>query len=396
MSLSFRVLSLLSFFTCLSLLFLQPAHAHPYSAGYTTLLIGKEQTILSYAIDELSVIELTGADKNKNGMLETDEFNAVKDQFAQSVKKQLVIKIDGEGKEWTSLNNVTLQREGDASKIVLNAVFPPIFPGQAISLEDSLYANDPKTNYVDLLTIQYGNQKSTAALSGRNRSWTMLLTESDWAGLDQGIKQPQQPSINLAGQMDGASSAKSEQEGEASGWFSFFSLGMNHILSGYDHLLFLFSLLLARQTFKQYAMVITSFTIAHSLTLTLTVLGLISIPSSIVEPAIALSICYVAIENIFSKKVNNRWIVTFFFGLIHGMGFADLLMEMNLPKSELAVDIFSFNVGIEAVQLAIVAVLLPVLIRLGSWNYSKKAINVGSAIALCLGGIWFVERIFFS
>ena len=118
-----------------------------------------------------------------------------------------------------------------------------------------------------------------------------------------------------------------------SGWFSFLKLGMNHILTGYDHLLFLLSLLIARQTFKQIATTITAFTIAHSITLTLTVLGMIDVPSSFVEPAIALSICYVALENIFRQKISYRWVITFVFGLIHGMGFADILKEMNIPKN---------------------------------------------------------------
>ncbi|ETI70198.1 HupE/UreJ family protein [Neobacillus vireti] len=170
---------------------------------------------------------------------------------------------------------------------------------------------------------------------------------------------------------------------------------MNHILSGYDHLLFLFSLLIARQTFKQYAAVITSFTIAHCLTLTLTVLNIINISPSIVEPAIALSICYVAIENIVRKEVRSRWIITFVFGLIHGMGFADLLKGMDLPAKNLAIDIFSFNLGIEFIQLAIVCVMLPLLYFVRRWKYSTRAVNVCSAVAFLLGGIWLTERLFF-
>ncbi len=168
---------------------------------------------------------------------------------------------------------------------------------------------------------------------------------------------------------------------------------MNHILSGYDHLLFLLSLLIARQSFKQFVKVITAFTIAHSLTLTLTVLGLIHVPTSIVEPAIAISICYVALENIFRKSVSYRWVLTFLFGLIHGMGFADILTEMNIPKGALAIDLASFNIGIEIIQLAIVIILSPLLILLHRSKISRKVIVSISTIAFLLGGIWLIERL---
>lgn len=178
-------------------------------------------------------------------------------------------------------------------------------------------------------------------------------------------------------------------------FISFFNLGMNHILTGYDHLLFLFSLIIARQTFKQYATVITAFTIAHCLTLSLTVLNIIDVPPSFVEPAIALSICYVAIENIFKKDIKKRWMITFVFGLIHGMGFADLLKGMDIPKSQLALDIFSFNLGIEVIQLAILAILLPILFFIQKWKHSVKIVNLSSALAFVLGALWLTERLFF-
>ncbi|CAM4426598.1 hydrogenase/urease accessory protein HupE [Paenibacillus endophyticus] len=179
-----------------------------------------------------------------------------------------------------------------------------------------------------------------------------------------------------------------------SAFIAFFRLGMEHILTGYDHLLFLFSLLIARQTIKQYATVITAFTIAHCLTLTLTVLDIINVPSSFVEPAIALSICYVAIENMFRRDVKNRWMITFVFGLIHGMGFADLLKGMDLPKNALGFNIFSFNLGIEAAQIGILVVLLPLLFFAQKWKYSVRVVNICSAIACVLGGVWLTERIF--
>ncbi|MBO7744248.1 HupE/UreJ family protein [Paenibacillus sp. MWE-103] len=180
-----------------------------------------------------------------------------------------------------------------------------------------------------------------------------------------------------------------------SGWYSFFDLGMNHILGGYDHLLFLFSLIIARQKFKEYATMITAFTIAHSITLTLTVTGVIDVPAWIVEPMIALSICFVAIDNVVRKQVSHRWVITFLFGLIHGMGFADLLVGMHLPKTMLATALISFNLGIEAVQITIVGVLFPLLLLLHRWKYSRQAVYAASTVAFVLGAIWLGQRVLF-
>jgi hydrogenase/urease accessory protein HupE len=358
------------------------ADAHAYSATYSTLEFYKSKTELTYALDDLSVIELVGGDTNHDGTLDSGEFAEVDQKLLTVLKSNLVMKINGESAAWPQIESFGMYRK----RAILKVSFPAVAASQSIQLTDQLYLNDTASNYVNLMTIYYGAQKSTAALSGNNRTWTLQMTENDFAGLQSGDALPQQQ------QPEEAASSSSTTDG----WVSFFVLGMNHILSGYDHLLFLFSLLIARQTFKQYAGTITAFTIAHSITLALTVTGVIHISSRIVEPAIALSICYVALDNLIRKKVSYRWVLTFFFGLIHGMGFADILAEMNIPKSELAVDLISFNVGIETVQVIIVAVMLPALALLYRWKHSRHVAVACSAAALILGGLWLVERVFFQ
>ncbi len=379
---------------CMLLPFGLQADAHAYSASYTTLNLTKTNTEMTYAIDELSVIELVGGDVNQNGMLEQEEFDTVKDQFLALLQKKLILKLNNEPQNWSRVESFILDRQGDATKAILKVLYPPVSSEQPISLLDQLYVNDKSTaNYVDLVTINYGSQKSTSALSGNNRVWAMLMTETDYAGLQQDALTVPDPANKQAEVAQNQDSSVTESE-SISGWFSFFKLGMNHILTGYDHLLFLFSLLIARQTFKQYAMMITAFTIAHSITLTLSVLGWINVPPQFVEPAIALSICYVAVDNMVRERVNYRWALTFLFGLIHGMGFADILKEMNLPKSELAMDLISFNVGIETVQVIMVAILLPLLVFLQRWKYFKRVVYTCSSTALALGGIWLIQRLF--
>jgi len=362
--------------------FAKSVNAHAYSAAYSTITMTKTQTELVYALDELSVIELVGGDTNKNYMLEQEEFDAIKDHIQALIKEHVILKINNVPIPWTEVESFILDRKGDATKIILKVLYPQVSDADTISLEDDLYVNDKTTNYVNLLTVNYGDLKSTAALNGSDRSWLMLITGDEYEQFKQDLQ-----THNESHAQEGTVKATN------SGWFSFFKLGMNHILTGYDHLLFLFTLLIARQTFKQYATMITAFTIAHSATLTLTVLGWINVPPIIIEPTIALSICYVAADNIFRKNVSKRWIVTFGFGLIHGMGFADILMEMDIPRNELGVNLISFNLGIEAVQLTIVAVLLPLLYLMQRWKFSRQVIVGGSSVALILGAIWLFERL---
>ncbi|MBB6669110.1 HupE/UreJ family protein [Cohnella nanjingensis] len=394
--LSFRSCFLLAAVLAFVLLpFNRSASAHAYSAAYNTLTLTKTQSVMTYALDELSAIELAGGDANGDHMLDADEFNAIKDKLADLIQQHIVFQVGGETRPWISLERFDLVREGDASKVVLKAIYPQAAAFQSVSLRDDLYRNDPQTNYVDLLTIQYGAQTSTSALSGKERLWVMQLTDADYASLPEDANPAAGP-VASAGLDEPSADGSSTSSDALSGWLSFFKLGIHHILGGYDHLLFLFSLLIARQTFKQYAAMITAFTLAHSLTLTLTVLGVIDVSPRFVEPAIALSICYVALDNILRPNVSYRWVLTFAFGLIHGMGFADILKGMEIPRSQLVVDLTSFNLGIETVQLAIVGVLIPLLYWLHRYRHARRFVVAGSGAALLLGGAWLFERLFLA
>ncbi|MCC3371935.1 HupE/UreJ family protein [Cohnella sp. REN36] len=364
----------------LALLLIPPgrqADAHAYSAGYTTLQFTKSGVEMTYTLDELSVIELTAADADKDGKIEPEELEAAADEVKTLLLGHIRLAVDKAEQAATGPVSLTMERQGSAAKAVLKAFYPPVSAGQTVSLTDRLYEGDAATNYVNLVTIRYGSGSGSAALSGPYREWSMPLTAQAAAGLPK----------------DAETGSEAESAGSGGGWYSFFVLGMNHILTGYDHLLFLFSLLIARQKFKQYAGMITAFTIAHSMTLTLTVLGVIDVPGSIVEPLIALSICFVAVDNVVRKQVSHRWVLTFLFGLIHGMGFADILVEMDIPRSALAADLISFNLGIEVVQVTLVAALLPLLMLLHRWKFSRRAVIAVSSLAFMLGGIWLVERI---
>lgn len=175
--------------------------------------------------------------------------------------------------------------------------------------------------------------------------------------------------------------------------------GIEHILIGPDHILFLVGLLLLGGTLRRLALVVSAFTLAHSITLSLAALNLLNPPARIIEPAIALSIVYVGADNLMVKggRDMRAWIA-FGFGFIHGFGFANVLREMDLPRLALGWSLFSFNVGVEIGQLVIVAVAATLLgtIRARSATAAERVATIGSIAVILAGAYWFVERVFFS
>lgn len=177
--------------------------------------------------------------------------------------------------------------------------------------------------------------------------------------------------------------------------YRFFILGIKHILSGYDHILFILSAILIATVLIETLKVVSSFTVAHSITLVLAFLGIIALPAKIVEPLIALTIVYVAFENVFMNNFAKRWMAVSLFGLIHGLGFVGVLKEITVSRKELLTSLFSFNVGIEVGQLFIVAsagTLFFFLKRNFSWT--PVLIRWLSICIGTLGLIWFFERVF--
>jgi HupE / UreJ protein len=187
--------------------------------------------------------------------------------------------------------------------------------------------------------------------------------------------------------------------------------GVNHIWTGFDHLLFLFSLLLpavllrrgqqweARgglgESLGDVVRVVTAFTVAHSLTLALATFGFLKVPSRISESAIALSVVAAALNNVWPLVKDRRWVVAFCFGLIHGLGFANVLNDLGLPTSALALALVGFNLGVEAGQLAIVALFVPLFYAMRSTVfYRQYVMTAGSMGIAILASLWLTERAF--
>lgn len=177
----------------------------------------------------------------------------------------------------------------------------------------------------------------------------------------------------------------------------YLTLGFTHILpNGLDHMLFVLGIYLLSQRARTVLWQVSAFTVAHSITLGLSLYGLIHVSPRIVEPAIAISIAYVAIENVFLKELRSwRVALVFAFGLLHGMGFAAALQELDLPRSEFLTALLSFNVGVEAGQLAVIGVAFLFIgwqFSQRIWYRSRVVIPASAAIA-CMALYWTVERI---
>jgi len=200
--------------------------------------------------------------------------------------------------------------------------------------------------------------------------------------------------------------------GRGGAWAQFVAYlrdGVWHIWIGFDHILFLLALLLpavglwaARhwQPVERFApafwdvlRIVTSFTVAHSITLSLATLGWVSLPSRWVESAIAASVVLAALNNVWPLFLGRRWMMAFAFGLVHGFGFASVLADLGLPQGTLALALVGFNVGVELGQLAIVAVFLPLAYAVRrSWFYRRAVMLGGSLLVAALAAVWLVER----
>jgi hypothetical protein len=205
-----------------------------------------------------------------------------------------------------------------------------------------------------------------------------------------GVLGPDRPSLLLRAQA-------------RSGLLDYLGEGVWHIWIGFDHLLFLISLLLPAvlavprfaPAFWEVLKVVTAFTVAHSITLALAALGVVNLPSRLVESAIAFSVVLAALNNLWPLVQRGRWLVAFGFGLVHGFGFATVLAELGLPQESLVVALLGFNLGVEAGQLAIVALFLPLAYSARhTWAYRRMVCVGGSAAIALIAAIWMIERVF--
>lgn len=332
------------------------ASAHTVDKGLATISIdGRSVNYhLALAISALTANGGKGVDLGPAG--------AVPDYAPLQKAVQTKVVITSNGTACTPATPNLMPPEQEGGLVVLDVLFACADAPRSLTIRDDL---------VDVL----GGQYHTIA----NVQWS--------GGSEQFVFMPHSRELRV----DIAQDTAPRHAG------SFFPLGIEHILTGYDHLLFLLALILRGGNIWSLLKIITAFTLAHSITLALAALNIVTLPDRLVEATIALSIAYVAAENLFMRKAaSHRWAVSFLFGLVHGFGFSNVLRELGLPKDGLLWALLNFNLGVEAGQAAAVLVAVPILFWLRRFKWEPRAVAATSIIVLAVGLTLFVERALFT
>jgi hydrogenase/urease accessory protein HupE len=337
----------------------RPAAAHPVPFSYLDFSIQPnaiEGALVAHVYDIAHDLNISPMER----LLDGGVVAQISDAFAALMDPRLEVLADGQllRAEWGRSEALP-----DRQSIRIHFRYPTSRAPGAVTVTAKLFPYDPA--HQTFLNIYEGGQLTQAIVDRDRPSFEYF------AGTRQGV------------------------------WAvikKFVPAGIHHILIGPDHLLFLVGLLLLGGTIRQLAYVVTAFTVAHSITLSLAALNIVSPPARIIEPAIALSMVYVGADNLLVKQGRDvRAWIAFGFGFIHGFGFANVLREMDLPTRALGWSLFSFNVGVEIGQLLVVAVVATVFSALRSRSElaRRQLAFAGSLVVIAAGTFWFVQRVFF-
>ena len=360
--------------TCLiGLLGMLPAQAHKPSDSYLSIEVSKARVSGQWDIALRDLDFAIGLDADGDGRITWGETRAKHAEIAAYALARLAIRSDGAACR-TEVPQQLVDRHTDGAYTVLQlSITCPNTPTQ-LSITYGLFADiDPQ--HRGLLKLSALGQTRSAVFGPEAREQNFALKET---------------------------SAFSQ-------FIDYAREGVWHIWIGFDHILFLLALLLPsvlvwhkprwhagerfRPAFWEVAKIVTAFTVAHSITLSLATLGWVSLPSRWVESAIAASVLLAALNNVWPLFQGRRWLVAFCFGLIHGFGFASVLADLGLPPDALLLALVGFNLGVEGGQLAIVAVFLPLAYSLRKhWVYQRLIFIGGSLLIAALAGVWLVER----
>jgi len=354
-------------------LWVAPAFAHKPSDSYLALSLQRDHLTGQWDIALRDLDYAIGLDADGNGEITWGEVKAKHKEIAAYALARLAIAADSVACPIMVTGHL-IDNHSDGAYAVLRFVADcPAVPQVLTVKYKLLFDLDPQ--HRGLLRLEERGRTHTGVFSPDHDTW----------------------------QLEGHSVALGRQ------FLEYFGTGVWHIWTGFDHILFLCALLLPavlehryrrwqavatfRQAFFEVLGIVTAFTIAHSITLSLAVLGFIALPSRLIESTIAASVVVAALNNLYPLIERRLWIVAFVFGLVHGLGFANALTDLALPKPTLAVSLVSFNLGVEAGQLAIVATFLPLayLVR-RSWIYPRLVLGAGSLGIAAVASVWLIER----
>jgi hydrogenase/urease accessory protein HupE len=340
-----------------------PAVAHPAPFSYVDLRIGPAALDISLVAHVYDVAhELGGAEiPRMEGLLDPARLAAQADAVSRLFQGRLHVVADR--RELTGTWSAP-EAVPDRQAVRLRVRYPLQNPPGLVSVSALIFPYDPA--HQTFVNVYEGDTLLSQAILGKDR-----------------------PQLDYF---------PGTRQGTLAVVRKFTAAGMHHILIGPDHLLFLVGLLLLGGSLRRLALVVSAFTAAHSVTLSLAVLNIFTPSARIVEPAIALSIIYVGADNLTIRGGRDvRGWIAFAFGLVHGFGFASVLREMDLPPRALGWSLFSFNVGVEIGQLLVVIAVASLLaaVRARSEAAGRRLAFAGSVVVIAAGAFWFIERVFF-
>ncbi|MDF0645414.1 MAG: HupE/UreJ family protein [Nitrospira sp.] len=351
----------------------QPAWAHKPSDSYLALTVQGDRIHGQWDIALRDLNDAIGLDADNDGAITWGEVQANHGGIATYALSRLRLQSQGAACR-TAVTDHLIDRHTDGAYAVLRLT--AMCPANIIQLAiDYRLLFDLDAQHKGLLRLTHKDKTQTSIFSqdSPSRSFSMGDT-SGWPQLGQYLHE-----------------------------------GVWHIWQGFDHVLFLLVLLLPAvlvrvdrhwqavedlsSAVREVVAIVTAFTVAHSLTLSLATLGIIQLPSRLVESAIALSVAIAALANLYPTMLRRRWFVAFGFGLIHGFGFAGVLSDLGLPQDSLLLSLVGFNVGVEIGQLAIVALFLPLAYTFREAStYQPIVVQAGSVVVMLVALVWLVER----
>jgi hypothetical protein len=352
------------------------AHAHKPSDSYLSVYSDGHALRGQWDIALRDLEYAIGLDTDGDGAITWGELKAKQAEVDAYALARLVLRADGGACRLEPGEHLVDDHSDGAYAVLRFNAQCPAESFKAVEIEYSLFFDlDP--THRGLLRVERGGDTTTGILS------------------------PERPKFEVS----------AEGRSKLRQFADYVREGVWHIWIGFDHILFLVSLLLPsvflfqngtwvraerfREAFWDVFKVATSFTVAHSITLSLAALSVIVLPSRLVESTIALSVVLAALNNVWPLVHGRRWLVAFGFGLIHGFGFASVLADLGLPRETLLLALVAFNVGVELGQLAIIAVFLPIAYALrATWAYRRVVFVGGSAAIALVAAGWLVERAF--
>jgi hypothetical protein len=354
-------------------LWARPALAHKPSDSYLTLGLDEARIDGRWDIALRDLDYTIGLDADGNGEITWGEVLAKKDAIVALAMSHL--SLEGDGARCAMVpGDLRAAHHSDGSYAVIRFVATCPTAARVVGVDYELFF-DQDPQHRGVTRIDDGASTRTAIFSAKDRRQ----------------------------QFD----RRTQQRGRQ--FLSAVKNGVQHIASGIDHLLFLLALLLPsvlrhdkdgwkpvgtfRAALVDVAKIVTAFTVAHSITLSLSALDVVRLPSRVVESGIAASVVFAALNNVVPMLEGDRWAAAFMLGLLHGFGFSATLLDLGLPRQALVLTLFGFNVGVEIGQLVVVAVFLPLAFLARRSPVYRRVVLVGGSIAITLvASVWFLER----